>query len=386
MALAALLFFAVLTDSAQERWAVSLFQAGVFLLAICWALFMLVRPYRLRLSVILIPLGSTVVLGLLQLTARQTQYPVATWEAVLGWGTNLVLVLLALQTLGYRSVREKFRHSLLYFGFAVSVVAVAQFFTAPGKVFGVFPTRYRALGPFLNRDHFASFVALLLPLALCKALADPRMRWAFAAIAGAMFATVVAGASRAGTILVTIEIAVLLLPAIIGERSPHRTAAGILARVVLFAAVFTAVVGWQVLWQRFQDPDPFRFRREMLYSSVAMVSERPWTGFGLGTWPTAYPGYALVDEGVYVNHAHNDWAEWAGEGGVVMLLLLAWIFAWSVKQSFRFPWGAGVVAVFLHSFVDFPLQKPSLAGLTFVLLATMAASWNDDSGRRGPVR
>ena len=112
-----------------------------------------------------------------------------------------------------------------------------------------------------------------------------------------------------------------------------------------------------------------------------MACERPWTGFGLGTWPFVYPAHAIIDKGVFANHAHNDWAEWAGEGGVPMVLLLLSILVWSVRYSFRFPWGVGVVAVFVHSLVDFPLQKPSLAALLFAMLGTMAAS----RGAHGPA-
>lgn len=385
VALAVLLFFAVLTDWVQQRWALSLFQAGVFAMAIGWGVLMVVRPYKLRGSILLIPLGGTVVWGLLQLATHQTEYRFETWDAVLGWSTNFVVLLLTLQILRFSAIRRRFRDWLLCFGFVVGVVSVTQFFTSEGKIFWMFPTPYQVIGPFLNRDHYASFIALVLPLAVYQALADRKKQWAYAAVAGAMFATVIAGASRAGAILVTAEI-VILLPLVIGGAGSRRGPAAILTRIVLFAALFTAVVGWEVLWKRFQAPDPFRFRREMLYSSMSMACERPWTGFGLGTWPFVYPAHAIIDEGVFVNHAHNDWAEWASEGGVPMVLLLLSILAWSVRYSFRFPWGVGVVAVFVHSLVDFPLQKPSLTALLFAMLGTMAASRSGHGPATQPKR
>ena len=36
----------------------------------------------------------------------------------------------------------------------------------------------------------------------------------------------------------------------------------------------------------------------------------------MGTWPEAYPGYARFDDGSFVNQAHNDWVQWAAEGGL----------------------------------------------------------------------
>ena len=63
-------------------------------------------------------------------------------------------------------------------------------------------------------------------------------------------------------------------------------------------------------------------RADLLRSSVAMARERPLTGFGLGAWPSAYPGYALYDDGTFVNQAHNDWAQWTVEGGLPLLLAM----------------------------------------------------------------
>jgi O-antigen ligase len=313
---------------------------------------------------------------LLQIFTNRTVYRFETWNGVLGWTTNFVLFLLALQILGVPEIRRAFRQALLYFGFAVSVVSVIQFFTSNGKIFWVFSAQYadQALGPFVNRDHYASFIALVLPLAIYKAVTGSKTAAGHAAVAGAMFASVIAGASRAGSILATVEIAVLVWPVVVGEVTDGRRPTAILARIAFFAAVFTAVVGWEVLWERFGAPDPYRLRREMVHSSVAMVRERPWMGFGLGTWSTAYPAYALFDIGAVATHAHSDWAEWAAEGGIPLLVMLLSVFLWSIRYSIDFPWGVGVIAVFLHSLVDFPLAKPSLAAWVFVLLGAMAAS------------
>jgi O-antigen ligase len=379
MALGVLLCFSILTDSARERWALSLFQGGVLGLAIVWAIRMLFRPYRLSGSILLIPMGGTVLWGLLQIFADQTVYQFETWNATLGWAVNIVVFLLCLQIFVRRDIREIFLQVVLYFGFVLSVVSVVQFFTSGGKIFWFFSAQYadQALGPFVNRDHYASFVALVLPLALYQVVIGRRNVVAYAAMAGAMFASVIAGASRAGAILVVMEIPVLLWPVVLRTRTFLRRPMINLTKVVFFVAIFTAVVGWGVLWERFKDPDPYLYRREMLYSSISMVRERPWIGFGLGTWATAYPAYALFDTGAFANNAHNDWAEWAAEGGIPFFLMLLSIFVWSVRYSIRFPWGVGVVAVFLHGLVDFPLHKPSLAALTFVLLGALAASSRD---------
>jgi hypothetical protein len=83
-------------------------------------------------------------------------------------------------------------------------------------------------------------------------------------------------------------------------------------------------------------------------------------GFGLSTWPTIYPAYSEYDELAFVNHAHNDWAEWAGDGGIPFAALMGLVALRAVWLCPRAPWGIGIVTVFVHSLVDFPLQRPTV--------------------------
>ena len=143
----------------------------------------------------------------------------------------------------------------------------------------------------------------------------------YVAMAATMFAAVIAAVSRAGVLIVVGELIAILLFAWFRGLMP----AGKLWKTVVWAAalsvVLAAVVGWQVTLQKFREPEPYRVRRELLFSSLAMMADRPWTGFGLGTWPAVYPAYARFDNGLAANHAHNDWAEWAAEGGLPFVAL-----------------------------------------------------------------
>jgi O-antigen ligase len=117
-----------------------------------------------------------------------------------------------------------------------------------------------------------------------------------------------------------------------------------------------------------------------------MFHDRPWFGFGLGAWSIAYPAYALYDDGTFVNQAHNDWAQWAVEGGLPFVLLLAAFAATLVGRAWRCIWGLGVIAVFLHCCVDYPMQqRPALAGWFFALAGAVAASGSPEPRKRMEV-
>ena len=365
-ALTVLLFASILLLWTPGRWAASLFQIGVFALAM---------RYGLRWTPVAIPLVAAVFWGLAQLALNRTVYRWDTWNAVLTWTTALVCFLLAFQLFAGERIRNWFLRALFYFGFALSVVSTLQLFTSEGKVFWLFPSGYKdlVLGPFVYHNQYAAFVEMVFPLAVVAALQRRERALIYAGMAAVLYASVIASASRAGAALVTLELIAILLLALFQRRISLRTAGQALGLFVLFVGCFGAVVGWQALWHRLQTPDPFVTRRELLHSTLDMIHQRPAMGFGLGTWATAYPAFAYSDDGLFSNQAHNDWAQWAAEGGLPLFLFLLSIAVWSVRPAARSLWGIGVVSVFLHCLVDYPIQRPALGGLFFVLLGVLAA-------------
>lgn len=369
------LSLAILTLWMSEGWIGFAIEGAVFVMAALWAVRMAFSPVSVRLSGVLVPLSIPAVIGAIQLAVVSTVNGWATRNALLGWGACWAATFIGLQIGSSDGVRQAFRRGLLYFGFAVAILSVLQFFTSPDKIFWLFQGEYAepALGPFLSHDRYAAFVELVLPLALYEAFEGQAVAVSYAAMAGAMVASVIAGASRAGSILVLAESAVVLL-LLSRDRVSRRPRAGkIAAWFAMFVVLFVAVVGWTRQWERFQDPNPYRYRREILLSTAAMIRERPWLGFGLGTFETVYPAYARFDSGEVVNHAHNDWAEWAAEGGLPMAAALLMVMVWAGRAAVRSPWGLGLISVAIHSFVDFPMQDRALSLWAFTLLGVMIA-------------
>ena len=357
VALGATLLFSVLAFASTEQWALSISQTAIFLLGIVCA----ARRAPAWHWVGLAP-AAIAALGAAQLATGTTVYRFVTWNAMVNWAACFALFVVALE-----AASGRFRQSLLYGGFAIAAVATAQSFTSGGAIYWIFPTRSgRPFGPFVNPDHYAAFVELILPLAIYEAQCDPGRRWLHTAMAGVLYGSVIASASRAGAVLATVEI--LALP-LLAPRTGH--GARILGLTALFAALATAVVGWDLLGLRLQDRDPFRYRREINASSLRMIERRPWSGFGLGTYSTVYPEFAIFDVGLVVDHAHNDWAEWTAEGGIPMLLVMAAVALASLRPAVRSRWALGIHAVFLHSLVDFPLQIPAITFLLFTLLGAL---------------
>lgn len=101
-----------------------------------------------------------------------------------------------------------------------------------------------------------------------------------------------------------------------------RSTASMVLAVPVLAAAFTLAVGWEGVWQRLQQSNPFQGRHAFLVAASYTAMQRPLTGYGLATFPEIYQRYAIEDFPFYANHAHNDWARFAANGGIPFLLLV----------------------------------------------------------------
>ncbi len=375
-----LLFGSVLVMWSTYRWATAGLQIGAFCLAAIWAVSLARSQSNARFNIVLIPLCATVLWPLVQLALNHTVYRWQTWNFALYWGTNLAVFFAGLQTFDDEPLRKRFLDALLIFGTILSVISPLQLFTSNGKVFWLFPTEYVSdlLGPFVYRNQYAAFIEILLPVALWNGFAGGKNRVYYLLAAAVMYSSVIASASRMGFALSTLEL--FLVPVLLAVRGkvPARSfamAGGVFAAIVLISV---AAAGPETVWDRFHSKDIYAVRREFTESSLAMIRTRPLTGFGLGTWSTAYPGYALFDDGNFANQAHNDWAQWTVEGGLPFTAVMLWIALWSARRGFRTIWGLGPAVVFVHCFVDYPIQRIASAGILFALLSATS----DDSDKQ----
>jgi hypothetical protein len=283
---------------------------------------------------------------------------------------------LALQVASDSDNLRRFLNALLYFSFGLSVVSLLQMFTSGGRIFWIFPSGYTdfVLGPFVYQNQYAAFVELTMPLALSLAFFSKTDRSVYAVMAAVMMGSVVASASRAGTILVIAEAIAVPLVAWRMRLLPARAGSVTMVRVMFFVVVSFLVVGTGAVWNRFTQSDPYFLRREVHKSAVRMLQDRPLMGFGLGTWTTAYPRYAIFDPGAVINQAHDDWMQWAVEGGLPFLAFMLAFAALLLRPAVCSIWGMGVPVVLMHCLVDYPLQqRPALAALFFAVAGAVTA-------------
>ena len=371
--LALLLAWGVLSLWIEGRWAWASFEVGVYAIA-AWRVIS-GRPPALRWASL--SLAAAALWPLLQLALGTTLYRGATWSAALDWGTFFLVFILAKDLFVGRAARLWFLEAACVFGMSVAITATLGDRIFPGKAFGLFETGFRAgvMGPFVNRNQYCAWIELLLPASLYLAAAKPRLRALFGTAAAVMAGSVVASASRAGTALIGAEIVVVILALAVRQRGSRRSLAGGAAQFVVLAVIAVFLAGWQDIWSRWQNSGPEDLRSDARRASLQMVQARPWAGSGLGTWSRVYPRYATVDRGLFMNQAHNDWLQWAAEGGMPFFLLVFFFVVLSWKPAFQSMYGIGTVMFLLHALIDYPMQQRPALAAWFFCMAGVAAVW-----------
>lgn len=319
--------------------------------------------------------------------------------------------------------------------------------------------RSRQAGPFVNPNHFAAWLEMVLPALVAYAFAverrvrrrildavasgrgvgvQARRAWAAALIANqgrlwppmAAIAIVVmvlaahmATDSRGGRAALAAGLAVVAI-GLLAQRGPKRFRTPVRrAAPLLVAGLLVACTSAFVVFGRSGDDVSADVvleetdvslgeRLAVAAQGVSVVAEHPLVGAGLGSWIHAYRPFQAppVEDGIW-DHAHDDYLELAAETGLVGVAL-ALLFGVAVARALRrrgsasgerrrhrsarfddgpfgeadwlaalddtalLRWGlaGGVVAILVHSFVDFGLRMPANLLLLMVVLGLMVLS------------
>jgi putative inorganic carbon (HCO3(-)) transporter len=310
---------------------------------------------------------------------------------------------------------------LVVLGVVLALVAIIQYALSGGatymlKIYGFWQTRYRGspFGPFINRNHFAGWMVMVLPLALGGAYAAwergvaeaptphgfrDRLAWlsspAAAGVSLMTFAALVMGVSllmsqsRSG--MAAFGVGIILFAGTMIRRQPSRRSRG--AAIVATSIVLVGSAAWagvdQIAQRVSTVSDDFATASGRLGAwadTTTIVRDFPATGTGLNTYGTAMIFYQTGDRSLHFQEAHNDYLQLAAEGGLLLgvpVLCAIALFVRDVRRRFREApkvgtsyWlrvGAviGLISIALQAVVEFSLQMPGNAAL-FAVIAAIA--------------
>lgn len=341
--------------------------------------------------------------------------PAATADVLIA-GATIVLLFWCARSLSTTGVRV-FARGIAWTAVALTTVALVQHATAPRLIYWLWTPPDRGAfpyGPFVNRNHFASWLVMATPLTLGYAVAhmeshrvpgvgfdlrstfDAGTVWLGAAAAlGA--AGVFASLSRSGAIALVAGLAVVV--AVSGRRMASGGRRRVLAAAALIVVVATAYFNVGALAVRLDETmrEGLGGRAEIWRETWPIVRDFWRTGVGCGGFERAMLVYQTAPRVTFFNHAHNEYLQLAADGGVLVLLPLviaaaaaaraaAWRLAMDPTPMFWVRAGAlgGLVAVAVQGIWEVPLLLPGNAVL-FAILGGIALYEGGYTGPRGPA-
>jgi O-antigen ligase len=393
----ALVVCGVLAHGAVEPWSKAIVETGAGVLFLLWAVLFYFNAdddHQVVVTPLLPPLVLLAVVALGQLLLRATASSYQTRMDLNLLVAYAIVLFLAAQAFRNSDEWRKFVWFLMIFGFLVSVFGILQQLTFNGKLYWFREMRYGGIpfGPYVNRNHFAGFVELVLPVALVPLVLGKvrRERW----FVVGLFALLPMGAlllcaSRGGLISFGAELGILILLMLLRRtRGKHVLGGGL---VLLLAFLFVSWLGVKQVLDRFSSLQSLEVttgkRASMRLDTWHIFLDHPWTGAGLGTLQTVFPAYETNYDGKVVNHTHNDYLEGLAETGIAGAFcaagFLGVLFFVSLRQLLQRdkPFAAalhlsglvGCSGFLVHSLADFNLHIPANA-LLFILAAHLATS------------
>lgn len=320
--------------------------------------------------------------------------PAVTWASVLAGIPLVACFALALSCSGHQF--RMLCQLLIGLALAQALLGLAQL--GSFKLLFFDAGTNRVIGTFANPNHFANFLGMTLPLVVLevrRAMHDQAPRhhrvgnasllWGL--LLFVLLAAVLASSSRTGivTALVVTLATTLMLPGRHGGQAGLRWRLWALAALLL-VAVASVGLGWLERFQGDLLAGDASFRGLMRSSAWTAALEFWPLGSGLGSFGMVFPRFQPAVVTGFVEHAHSDYVQLLMECGALFVLLAGlalWLMArrarWLAHRALQgdgldaheqmmMACGLGLLALLLHSWLDFNLRIPANAMLGAFML------------------
>jgi O-antigen ligase len=245
-----------------------------------------------------------------------------------------------------------------------------------------------------NPNNIAGFFEMAIPLVLGMLLAENKGASSlkrFVPIIILFGMTLILSLSRGGWTSAMLGLVFFVTVLAWSREFPRRktviglTGSGIVLVLVLLSS-FPAVKELLTIRAVIDTAGGLDGRLEVAKAVGAMILDKPFLGFGPGTFAYSFFQYQPAGIQGWYNLAHNDYAHFTAELGLLFPLVMIWMIIALLRQGFAklqspsltvrsISLGsmAGIVAILCHSVVDFNLHIPANALFFTVLCALVAA-------------
>ncbi len=415
--LAVILIVSTLLFGSVEVWSSSLILALIFFWGLIWViqrgyvrasipghtrtLFVISGIFCLYLVLYIIPLPASVI-GLIsphtallrdfyridpQQSIPMSFAPHKTVDEILRILAFFIIFFISSILFSDRKVLKKMLMILMIFGFLLGVFAIVQKAAWNGKIywFRELTAGGTPIGPFVNRNHFAGFMGMIVPLGLGFTLTreqkEKKMLFGFLTVI--MAVSLFFSLSRGGIISFVAGMAVFSLLFLLTRVEQKKVWA--IAFFLIVVAIYLLYLGVDPIVDRFYQTDISKEDRLIVWSSALTAWKDFWVvGTGPGTFIDILPLYSPPGlQGIY-DHAHNDYIEMMLETGIVgsaCIISFGAVLAFAVITSgfhgkrgiFKIAVISSITTMLVHSLFDFNLHILSNMLLFAVVLGIVSS-------------
>lgn len=410
--IAAIAILSVLLFGSVELWAFSIVCILISLSCIYYAYTGKVRIHRdkfilLSLLLILFPVIQLIPLpslflkvvhpgisGLLEMPSDLgpsfhsiSIYPYATEIEIIRLATFLLVFSMTAYGIDGKDGIKRVMKVLSVFGFSLAIFSIIQHATWNGKIywFRELSQGGTPFGPFVNRNHFAGLVGMIVPLSLGLAFSEQKEKKVlYIFLTVFMTLSLFFSLSRGGIISFFAGISVFSIIIINKWKSTRRLLPLFVFIVILL--LYLLYLGIDPVIERFYKTDITTEQRLVVWkASLPLIRDFLVMGSGLGTFQHIFKPYKPDIPG-YWDHAHNDYIELLVEAGIIgfiavavfVFFILRGLFKVDVKRNGIYLKTAiisSIVTMLTHSFFDFNLHIPSNA-IVFSIVLGLAVAFN----------
>ena len=329
-------------------------------------------------------------------------YKMALWGSLIitGWGAYMLP--------NKRNILRGILWLCLFNAFLLAVVGIYLKISHNPLVLGIAQGPKYYFSSFPYKNHWASYAILAQAIAAAlflysfkKSLREGNwmsgMHYLAFSMGAFLFLSVGMCGSRLGIALnlcLVFIVSIRILTMVIwGKNKTHRKAPILISLFLLLSLLGSlsyyfsknlALSEWNRMFQTIEYAEEGKLhlveKRQLIYrDTYKMFQQKPLWGWGLGSFPEAFPAFKGNDYGrsYTILFAHNDWLEILTEIGIVgisllLLPILALLIRYLVSRELNIisNWLLiGICIISLHAIIDFPLGNPAILYYVSILFA-----------------
>ena len=344
--------------------------------------------------------------------------PQKTWDSIM-----LTLGLLGLFFLVFLCTRRRDDKRLVMWILLCSGAAQAMYgsmMVITGLEYGFFTekTAYRgyATGTFVNRNHMAGYMEMTLSAGIGLLLSYRNVvpadsanqkinlviswflsaKFALRVMLALMVVALVLTRSRMGNtaFFFALGIVGLLYVFYVDRKYLWRAIFIFVSILVIDLWILGSWFGLDQLVERLEKTDIATSSRQLVFHDlIEIIHQNFWVGVGLGNFSDIYSQYRSDGMLLAFYEAHNDYAQFWIETGLIGCLILSAVCLWTLVHAFlvikrrndylatgtAFAFIMAFISLAIHSVADFNLQIPANAATLMVLMALV---WTTSSQKR----